>query len=260
MCRLAFLLIAAMLLAACGANSNADLPQTGEPLDISGDELLARTIAYHDPTGVWDSFSGTVRLITARADGSSSGFEFIHVDNPSNLYRAVRIVGDVRIEFGESEGNCFHSLNGETELTPDEIERYNLVCENTLFRSEHHTAHIGLPMEIRESGMQIDEDVTRTELGGEPALSWTMVGDSTTVRHPYWASRVTLFVNPDTYAMLGYQVEPPEGSGMLWLLSGELDINGIKMPQVKRVYDPEDGSLIFTDVFTHVTEWELGQL
>ncbi len=246
------------LAAGCRPYDSNDTPanDTRATVPLTGDEVWDQTIAYHDPQGTWADFAGAVRLVTAWADGTTRGLEYIEVDNAAGAYRATFRRSDVVTVKGIENGACYRSVNGNESPSDQEVEQYALSCEDAFEFQQHHGAHLGFPMIARQGGLKAEGPVTRELLRGSPVLAVPLVGDSATVQHPYWASRWTLYVDPDTYAVRGYRWENDAHPGQLWIVEGELDVNGIKMPQVKNVYRNEDGRLQFTDLFSHIGEWE----
>jgi len=149
---------------------------------------------------------------------------------------------------GMENGACFQEANGEKNLSEAAIQQFNLGCDNIKFSQQHHAAHIGLVMQIMESGMDMDEAIKQEEFRCQPIYAISFAVDASKVIHPYWAGKITLYIAPDNFALLGYQYHSTLYQAKV-ALEGELTVNGIRMPQAKIYYKPEDGSYLFTDVF-----------
>jgi hypothetical protein len=145
---------------------------------------------------------------------------------------------------------CFHSVNGN-KPSDEDIKKFNLSCENTKEYKEHHTCHIGLPMELKLAGVQVQDEVEKVEFQGNDHLALRLDGYVDKVKHPYYAGSWTLYVDPNTYAMKGMDFKSPDWN-VYFIAHGEIEVNGIKMPMIKNYFNSKDDSHRFTDNFTLV--------
>lgn len=223
-------------------------------VSLTGPEVFDRTTAYHDPQGKWDQFAGVVRLTTGMSNGRPS-YEYLELDNSKDWYQSTRVRGETVVVQGMRGEECYLKVNGNKNPPEEQIKQYGRSEERTRFAREHHSGHIGWPIRAKAAGMKADDAVEQTELRGRPVLAVNLSGDPAAVPHPYWAGNYTLYVDPQTYEMRGVRWENEKQSGLV-MMEGEIEVGGVKMPQVKSVYDANDGSLQYTDLFTNVQEWE----
>ena len=233
-----------MILLAFAANISAQEP------NINGSELWEKVITYHDPKGIWEKFSGKVHLISVHANSNIYDEEF-EVQKEQDLYQAKRFAKDVIAIRGIKNGKCFNSVNGDNSPTDEDVKKYNLSCEDTKMYKEHHTCHIGLPMELKISGVQVQDEVEMVEFQGKDRLALKFIGYADKVKHPYYAGEWTLFIDPNTFAMKGMDFKSPDWN-VYFIAYGEIEVNGIKMPMVKNYFNSNDDSHRFTDNFTLV--------
>jgi hypothetical protein len=249
----AVLTLVLLMLASGCQPANQEGTMAVAEVSLTGPEVLDRTIAYHDPQGKWDQFAGVVRLTTGMSNGRPS-YEYLELDNSKDLYQSTRVRGETVVVRGIRGEECYREVNGNKNPPEEHIKQYGLSEDQIHRQRPYHSAHIGWPMCAKAAGVKADEAVEQTELRGNPVLAVDLSGDPATVSIPYWSRKVTLYVDPETYAMRGLRNET--GQNGLVVMEGEIEVGGVKMPQVKTVYKQSDGTLRFTDLFTNVQEWE----
>lgn len=224
---------------------------TGGTTALTGPQVWDRVIAYHDPSGNWSNFHGKVHIVTTWPNGTW-GQEELELRRSENFYQSTQYHGEVRTTKGVRDGECFHALNDNASPTPEEIKQYGLDCESIEMFKEHHTQHFGLPMELKNAGVAVEETVTRTELLGTPVYALNFTGETDTVSHPYYLGAWTIFVDPQTFAMRGIRVKSERFGDSTCSYDGELEVEGVRMPQVKTCR--RDGKLFLTDTFAYRRE------
>ena len=253
-----FVLAVISILTACQqpADKNAAQSEAAAPVSITGPEALAKAVRYHDPEGKWSTFQGKVRMVTAFADGSNRGEEIIELRRADHYYKCIRNLGDFHSEKGVENGACFVRINGNDKPGEEEIKKQNLSCEATKDFQYHHSAHIGWVMEAQSAGLYITDSTVLEDFKGKKCLAVTMEGKKGAVVHPYWEGRITLYLDPETFAFSGTRWTPanPEYFSLYSIPIGEITVNSIRIPQIKSNYKVKDGSLYFTDVFTYAEE------
>ena len=218
--------------------------------DMTGQEVWDKTINYHDPDGKWATFSGKVSLVTSM-DNGWYGQEVIEVDNESDTYRHIRTDDDVQYSRGTRGDTCFLSVDGKETNTESDKEKYGLDCETTHVFKQHHSAHIGMPMLLKEVGVELEPGVSSVTISGKEYYALRFTGNADTVVHPYWTGERTMYVDSETLAMYGVKHENVDDTadGYFYTI-GKLEVSGINIAQVRVVYRSKDDSFHLTDVFS----------
>jgi hypothetical protein len=219
--------------------------------NLTGQQLWEKCISYHDPEGKWKNYEGMVHIYTIRSKADSSGEEILQIKKPEDFYQSTRIVLDVKAIMGIKDGKCFHAVNGNDQPSDDQLEKYRISCENASFHKEHHTCHFGLPMQLKTSGVVVQEKIKTEIFYNTMCHVLTFVGKKGVVNHPYYEGTWNLYIDPVSYAMKGLRRQSDEYPGSYEVFINELEVGGIIMPQVKVVFMNEDGSHFYTDIFTH---------
>jgi uncharacterized protein (TIGR02246 family) len=180
--------------------------QNPSVVQMTGQELWDKVISYHDPGGIWENFSGKVHLVTTHNRGGFNEEE-IELDKSAKMYRCLRFDGNIVATKGVKAGECFRSINGRTDVSQDEMQKYRMSCDDCKQFNEHHTCHIGLPMELRTSGVDVETDVRIVNFHGTTFYALRFNGGSDAVKHPYYQGKWTLYIDPVSFAMRGAEHE-----------------------------------------------------
>lgn len=197
--------------------------------------LLQKSIAYHDPQGNWMRFRGTIYL-RGSLPSRMPNYSVITFHNEKDLYKATRKINGKMITGGVSQGACFAQINGDSHLSAESVESYNLGCEEILQMRNYHLHMLGMPMKLRERGIQIDPGVKQVFFGGIPCYEITVRYLKSAVKESW-----RYYFHPETYALTGYRFSPndseKEASGDFVLLEEELEIHAIKFPKVRKWFN-----------------------
>jgi hypothetical protein len=239
-----------MLLVFCiTAHINPCAAQSDVPYSAS--DLLEKAIKFHDPEGKWNNYSGKVKLNTSFPDGNTYGTEIFEIDVAKNFYCCTRLAGGMKIIKGIKEGKIFRSVNGNINLTPEEINKFGIGDTGIIMMKEWHYFHFGILAYFRSVGSDLQNKVTRSNFMGKDCYLLTFIGDSSKVTEPRWAGEVIFYIDAKTFAVNGIQWT---SWGVYEMLEGSLDINGIKLSKVRNYYTKEDNTLQGVDFFTRADD------
>lgn len=214
-----------------------------DPADASPAELLlGRTIAFHDPSGAWSGFEGTLRFEEIRPGGDVRDVHVtLDVPNAGMVHRGQLDGRDVVREVGPD--GCNVTVAGRVP-TQAEAADLNLTCDRLERTRNYYHFLWGLPMKLRDPGTNLDPEVTRTsfqdmevdqvrvtydpEVGGD---TWYFYFDTTTAR------------------MVGYRFYHDEAlnDGEYITLEGEHEAGGMRIPANRRWFVNADDRFLGED-------------
>lgn len=220
--------------------------------NISGIELLEKTINYHDPDNNWSTFADSFS-VTMETPNNSARISNIHINLPEELFY-IKMTRDTLItEYTVNKGVCSFALNGEKNLSVEQQKQFNISCERALLYKNYYTYLYGLPMKLKDPGTIIENKVDKKVFKGNTYLVLKVSYDKT-VGSDVWY----FYFNPKTYAMEIYQFFKTDEQGHLKpdsgeyiLLSDETIINNIKMPKNRAWYYNKDNSYLGTDILSN---------
>ena len=90
--------------------------------DISGSELLEKSITYHDPSGNWDTFNGAFN-VTMETPNNSPRLSEIKINLPEEFFQVTATRDTIITEYSLNQGACTIKLNGKEDLSEATIKR-----------------------------------------------------------------------------------------------------------------------------------------
>ncbi len=223
---------------------------TNTAQNLSGEELLAKAIAYHDPNGNWHTFNGQL-AITMQTPKNSDRLSEIELNLPAQYFKLQEKRNAITKTYIIDKKACVLRLNGAETISGADQKKHNLSCDRALTMKNYYTYLYGLPMKLKDPGTHIAPQVQAKTFKGKKYLVLKVTYDEN-VGSDVWF----FYFDPVTYALEVYQFYP-EGSehvdgnpGEYILLSGEETIQGIKMPKTRKWYYNEDDVYLGTDTLS----------
>ncbi|MBV1922737.1 MAG: hypothetical protein KUG68_01780 [Flavobacteriaceae bacterium] len=211
--------------------------------NLTGEELLAKAIAYHDPQNNWDTFNAAFN-VEMESPKSSKRTTEIKINLPEEYFYSKAIKDTLTTEFTLDKGSCSIVFCGTKDFSEAQVKEYGLNCERASMYKNYYTYLYGLPMKLKDAGTIIHENVERKSFKGKEYLVLKVTYDKT-VGGDIWY----FYFNPKTFAMEVYQFfhDESKNDGEYILLSEEEIIQGIKMPKIRKWYYNTDDGYLGTD-------------
>lgn len=211
--------------------------------DLNGEQLLKKSIAYHDPQEHWKSFEGTM-LIEMETPNSSLRSTLVAIDLPGNYFKTTVKKDDYTIESELDNGECSLKWNGSSTIPEKIKDSLRISCDRAKMMKDYYTYLYGLPMKLKDPGTLIANKVTKKSFKGKEYLI-LKVGYEKEVGSDTWY----FYFDPNTYAMEVYQFfhDETKNDGEYILLSDMITVNGIKIPKTRAWYYNKDNKYLGTD-------------
>jgi len=212
---------------------------------LSGDQLLEKSIQFHDPNGNWSTFKGAF-LVTMKTPKSSLRKSFIEIDIPQEHFLVKAIKDGVITQYTVDKGICRIAVNGNTTPSEALLKKQKLSCERANLYKNYYTYLYGLPMKLKDEGTIIHQKTTIKTFKGKEYLV-LKVSYTKEVGNDTWY----FYFDPKTYAMEVYQFfKEQKERGEYILLTGLETIHDIKMPKERAWYYNKDDGYLGTDVLS----------
>lgn len=213
---------------------------------LTGSQLLEKSIDYHDPNGAWPSFHGKLDITMETPDGKDRVSEII-MDLPKEYFKVTSKKEDVEIAQTVSKDECTLALNGSTDFSEEDAKTHRLSCERAAMYKNYYTYLYGLPMKLKNKGTIIDPLVKTKTFKGKEYLVLKATYDKE-VGEDIWY----FYFDPKSYAMEVYQFfhDESKNDGEYILLKEIETVSGIKMPKIRAWYYNKDNKHLGTDVLT----------
>ena len=212
--------------------------------NLTGQQLLQKSIAYHDPGNKWSTFKGGLHLRETRPSGADR-LTHLHLNNKTSFFELIQHrEKDELVHVWENE-KCVHLLNKSKIFSDTDREKHKLTCDRTKLLRDYYLYLWGLPMKLNDAGTNIAEEVGETEFQGNKV--WSMkVTYETTVGDDTWY----FYFDQRNYAMVGYRFyhEEEKNDGEYITLDGEETIKNIRFPKTRKWYYNKDDKFLGADI------------
>lgn len=209
----------------------------------SPNELLEKSIQYHDPNGNWGKSLLQLNFEETRPNGTIR-YTNVKINIPGEYFAMDQKNDEEQIIREIYKGECSHQLNGNAEIPEEDIKRLRLTCERTAFMRNYYTYLWGLPMKLHDQGTIFGKQVEMSEFNGEKAYKLRVSYD------PNVGSDVWYFYfDLKSYKLLGYRFyhDEAKNDGEYILLEDEIKIAGMRLPKVRKWYTHQDDKFLGTD-------------
>lgn len=212
----------------------------------ASEEILNKAIAFHDPQQKWADYSGKVHLMTIFSNGNSSGGEIIEIQTKEGFYQTTKL--PAKVVMGIKNGECFREVDGNKNPDEDVIKKNNLGDENINVYKNWHYFHFGILMELKASGLILEDKVETVKFQGEDCLALKFSYDVNKVKNEFYkGSNWTVYIDPVNFTIKGFKEVGVMNRCAVF--SGILTLNGLKLPLCRTYFKNEDNSFYMVDIF-----------
>ena len=216
--------------------------------NIAVNELLEKTLNYHDPNGNWKSFSDEITVVMTTPN-SPKRTSIISIDLPQEYFSVIATKDTVTTTYTLDKGKCQMKYHGKV-LDSTEAKEKKMTCDRATLYKNYYSYLYGLPMKLTDPGTNLNNKVEKRLFKGKDYLVLRVTYDET-VGSDVWY----FYFNPKTYAMEIYQFfktddkgKEKQDTGEYILLSEETLVNGIRMPKIRAWYYNKNDGYLGTDI------------
>jgi len=210
---------------------------------LAAEELLNRSIVYHDPDGRWERGTFEITDQSSRLDGTGRR-TVLRFDNARSRFEIEQVVDgrDLKIAM-ENDAVVEVRLDGRAELSPEEIDRYRLSPAQVLATRNFYLYLYGLPMKLKDPGTRLDPEAKETVFQGRPAYELRVTYDESVGSDTWY-----FYLDRETYALVGHRFYHDEsaGDGEYTVLSEEVSGEGLRLPRVRKWYRNQGDEFFIT--------------
>ena len=208
----------------------------------SADDLLALSIAHHDPDGRFLTGSWCLELRETRPNASDRRTEIL-VDVPGERFRMLRAAEHEVAGVIDGE-RCEMTLDGRSDVTEAEREGHGLSCERLRFMRNYYVYLWGLPMKLRDPGTHLGL-VEETTFMGRPVYGLRVTYDAEVGGDTWY-----VYFDRDEAALVGYRFyhDEEKNDGEYIVLEGEHDAEGMRLPESRAWYTHQGERHLGTDI------------
>jgi hypothetical protein len=210
--------------------------------EMAAEDVISRSIAFHDPDGLWSSGSFRLNLVQTLPIMGTRTTDLVIDNGAGKFWMKMERFGRVT-ETTVTGDECWTTFNGSTEFTEQEAERFQLSCERMLRWRDYYTYLYGLPMKLRDEGTIIDPEAVRTEFEGDDVWQVRVTYDPEVGTDTWY-----FYFDPSDYALVGYRFYHDESANDgEYIILDRLEEGDMRLPKVRSWFRNNDDELLGTD-------------
>lgn len=209
------------------------------------DRLVARSVDFHDPEGVWWSRPLGLRWVSSRPGGEER-IARLEIDNAASTFELEMELRGHALEMSV-DGDSVRTLvdGAPAEGASAEVrERLRLHREDGLYWRNYFLYLVGLPMKLADPAAELAEAPDTVEFGGRRVLGVTVRYDPDD-RYPWWE----LYFAPDDARLVGARFwnEGRDADGEHITMVGLAEAGPLRLPAERRWYTNAGAEHLGTD-------------
>ena len=214
--------------------------------NITAEQLLDKSIAFHDPNNRWSTFNGTFKVLM-ETPNSSNRLSTITLDLAKEQFGLQVEKDSTSYSYDFDKEKCSMTLNGSSKISDADKKTHRLSCERGKMMQNYYTYLYGLPMKLKDPGTIIDPNIQTKTFKGKEYLV-LKVNYEEGVGDDIWY----FYFDPVTFAMEVYQFyhDETKNDGEYILLTELEKVRGIQMPKTRAWYYNKNDKYLGTDILS----------
>ena len=227
--------------------SPAEVPPDSAKVPAAA-EVLVKAIAYHDPLGRWGHSRFALGFRETRPDGSERRTR-VQFQDALESFEILTHRDAAQIEGLMAGDECVLTLNGSTEFSDEDRDKYRLTCERLQWLRNYYTYLWGLPMKLRDPGTRIDPEVTDARYQNQQVWSVRVTYDESVGSDTWY-----FYFDQQTYALVGYRFyhDEAKGDGEYIVLEGETEAAEMTIPTRRSWYTNAEDRHLGDDILVEI--------
>lgn len=192
---------------------------------LTAEQILNKSLKYHDPKGEWRSFNHQLSFVSERPSGADRKSTVI-INNNKGLFELKEDNNNMGIVMD----SCFLIPSGKT-------------CDQVKRTRNYYLYLWGLPMKLKDEGTILDPKVKEEQFEDF---------DCYLIRVPYEEDIWFFYIDKSTFAMKAYMFLKDEllRKGELIYLDEEEKIGNMRIPKKRKWVTMPDQKVLGTDILT----------
>ncbi len=197
---------------------------------LSAEDLLNRSIAYHDPGGRWERGAFENTDVSSPLEGTGRR-TVLRLDNVRGRFEMEQAVEGRVVKIVVENGNLEVRLDRRADISAKEIERFRLAPAQVLRTRNFYLYLYGLPMKLKDPGTRLNPEAKETVFQGRDAYELRVTYDEGVGSDTWY-----FYLDRETCALVGHRFYHDEsaGDGEYAVLSEEVSGEGLRLPRVRK--------------------------
>lgn len=217
--------------------------------NISAEQIIEKSIEYHDPDGILLKKELNLDLIETRPNGADRNSTLV-INIKKDRFELVRKNDGQVVKSEYKKGKVSYSIDGEEDISKEDIEKHRLNDSRTIMLKNYYQYLWLLPMKLKDEGTNFNPLVKKVDFFGKTSLEVRVTYDPN-VGNDVWY----FYFNPETYALQGYRFyhDEEKNDGEYIILDNEVKYKNIRLPKERKWYTHKEDKFLGTDILIEIS-------
>ena len=212
-------------------------------LGLLANDLLEKSIAYHDPKNNWNKLKTKLSFKTIMADKSERKRNII-INNEKAKFKFISTYQEGQLEYIVKNNIGEAKWNGSTNIPEDIAKKYRISNDRAVMFRNYYTYLYGMPMKLKDPGIVVNQLAQQVDFYGK-TYNRIKVNYDPEVGTDTWY----FYFNTITHALEAYQFfkDESKNDGEYILFEKTKVIDNIKIPSIRHWYYNAGQKFLATD-------------
>ncbi len=210
-------------------------------------EVIEKSIDFHDPDRIWGKENLTIALREKRPDGANrtSKLKFNWSQSAFELHRDI---DGNQISYQISQQDTLIYFNGQAVTDSALIRKYRLEKKHALLLRDYYNYLYGLPMLLKED-IAFAHEVRDTVFDSRHVYSVSLHYEPP-VGNDIWY----FYFDKNDYSLMGYRFyhDPSANDGEYIVVEGMAELEQFKLPKIRKWYLNKNAKFLGEDTITEL--------
>jgi len=211
---------------------------------LSGQEIVEKSIQFHDPEGVWMNTHVIMDLKETRP-GASDRNSLVEINNRTSYFNLIRKVDTVTLGYEFYGDQCSLTLNGNLEFNETDAEAHKLNCERGRFLRNYYTYLWGMPMKLLDPGTIVANDIKELIFNGKDSYQVGVTYDKEVGSDTWY-----FYFSKDDFSLHAYQFyhDESKNDGEFIILKKLMKVGKMNIPKERAWYVNKNDKHLGSDI------------
>lgn len=216
---------------------------------LSPEEIIGRSIEYHDPDGKLQKKNVDLFLTETRPNGSDRKSE-IGFNIKKEKFKLNQLRDDNKIVSMYDSGKVSFLFNGGEEYSKEIEEKYKLNKDRVQMLRSYYQYLWLMPLKLKDEGTNFNPLVKTVDFFGKESLEIRVTYDPS-VGSDVWY----FYFNPESFALQGYRFyhDEEKNDGEYIILEEEVTHQNVRIPKERKWYTHKEDKFLGADILDKFT-------
>ncbi len=216
-----------------------------EPQTLTSQEILQKSIEYHDPNNNWQRLNIHLHIQEPRIDNPER-YSIVKLNNRSDAFELIRNRNEhISRHVIDSEGKPTVLFNENENIPPELVAKYRLNPDRNFVYRDFYKMLYGLPMTLNDATIKAMGQVESTIYNGEVCHQIPLE-----LKEEMFSKHWVIYIAKSNFTYCGMEIIFPDDNtkGERLYFDGEVNLDKIKIARYRHWHTYPEGKYSGSDI------------